>query len=416
MPLRQRHLELDLRQLLRRLADLAQERQPAWVGVDLVEQVIRHDLGEAGVAVLDRLVEPRERLISLAAVGVDVGDVVGRVLLVLRDQRGERGVRVGLAPERVVGHRQADHLPDLARLLLDLRQRALRIALQQQRVAELGVRAAPARGEAQHGAERRDRRVEPAGQALVEAEVGERCHVDRIAADEGLVERQRLVQAAERLEQRGAVAQHVQVRRIERQRAIEVLRRTGEIVVAIHRDTAEPGVGRRVLRIDRERLHRRLAGLGIPLLVGQQAHARLVGEVAGQPVPRRGVARIDRQYLAVQRVGLLERLGGVLPSELHGLQVKRVRLGIGRARLRRRAEQRDLELLDHVRRDLVLDREDVVELAVVGLRPQVRVGAGLDQLRRDPHRVAGLAHRAFQHMRHVQRARDLRNRDLLALE
>ena len=39
------------------LADLAQERQPACVGVDVVEQVFRHDLGEAGVAVLDRLVE-----------------------------------------------------------------------------------------------------------------------------------------------------------------------------------------------------------------------------------------------------------------------------------------------------------------------------------------------------------------------
>ena len=73
------------------------------------------------------------------------------------------------------------------------------------------------------------------------------------------------------------------------------------------------------------------------------------------------------------------------------------------------AQQRDLELLHHVGRDLVLDREDVVELAVVGLRPQVRVGAGLDQLRGDAHRVARLAHRAFQHVRHVQRARDLRD-------
>ena len=156
--------------------------------------------------------------------------------------------------------------------------------------------------------------------------------------------------------------------------------------------------------------------MGVTLLVGQQALARLVGEVAGQRGPRRGIARIDRQHLAVQRVGLLERLGGALPSELDGLQVQRVGLGIGRAHLRRRAEQRDLELLDHVGRDLVLDREDVVELAVVGLRPQVRVGAGVDQLRGDPHRVAGLAHRAFEHVRHVQRARDLRNRDLLALE
>ena len=105
------------------------------------------------------------------------------------------------------------------------------------------------------------------------AQVEERRHVHRIAADDGLLERQRLVQAAERREQRGAVAQHVQVRRIERQRALEVLRRAGEVVVAVHRDPAEPGVGRCVVRIDRERLRGRLAGLGEPLLVGQQALA-----------------------------------------------------------------------------------------------------------------------------------------------
>ena len=160
--------------------------------------------------------------------------------------------------------------------------------------------------------------------ALVDAQVDERRHVHRIAADDGFVERQRLVQAAEIGEQHGAVAQHVQVRRIERQRVLEVLRGPGKVVVGGHRDQAEIGMGRRVVRIDRKRLRRRLAGLGVPLLVGQQALARLVAEVVRQPVPRRGVARIDRQHLAVQRVGLLERLGGVLPSELPGLQVQRV--------------------------------------------------------------------------------------------
>ena len=46
--LRQRHLELDLRDLLRHHADLAQERQPARVGMDLGEQVLRRDFGQAG--------------------------------------------------------------------------------------------------------------------------------------------------------------------------------------------------------------------------------------------------------------------------------------------------------------------------------------------------------------------------------
>src|SRR5205085_2511926 len=129
--------------------------------------------------------------------------------------------------------------------------------------------------------------------------------------------------------------------------------------------------------VDRKRPHGRLAGLGESFLAGQKALARLVAEVASQPVPRRGVARIDRQHFAVKCVGLLERLGCELPSELDGLEIKRVGLRIGRARLGRRAEQCDLELLHYVGRDLVLDREDVVELAIVGLRPQVRVVVGL---------------------------------------
>jgi hypothetical protein len=181
-------------------------------------------------------------------------------------------------------------------------------------------------------------------------------------------------------------------------------------------DPTEPRVRRCVVRVDRERLHRRLAGLGVALLVGQQALIRLVVEILCLRDPRWGIARIDRQHLAIERVGLLERLGGARPSELLCLQVHCVSLGIGRARFRRRTEQSDPELLHYVRRDLVLDREDVVELAVVGLRPQVRVGPGADQLRRDTHRVAGLAHRAFEHIGNVQRARDLRDAGLLALE
>src|SRR5881394_3048370 len=125
-----------------------------------------------------------------------------------------------LRPKCVVGHRQADHLVDLARLLLDLRQRGLRIALEQQRYAELAVGASIAWAQAQHGAERRDRRVEPAGHALMVAKVEERRHVHRIAADGGLLQRQRLVEASKRLEQRDARGKHSQVRRIERERSL----------------------------------------------------------------------------------------------------------------------------------------------------------------------------------------------------
>ena len=69
--LRQGHLELDLRQLLRRLADLAQERQPARVGVDLVEQVLRHDLAEPGSLYSTALSSQAIALPGLATEGVD---------------------------------------------------------------------------------------------------------------------------------------------------------------------------------------------------------------------------------------------------------------------------------------------------------------------------------------------------------
>src|SRR5215831_16923180 len=84
---RESDLERDLRELVGGLADLAQERQPARVGVDAVEEVHRHDLGQAGVFFLHSLIEPLERLVRLTAEGVDVGDVERGVLLILRDQR-----------------------------------------------------------------------------------------------------------------------------------------------------------------------------------------------------------------------------------------------------------------------------------------------------------------------------------------
>jgi len=121
-------------------------------------------------------------------------------------------------------------------------------------------------------------------------------------------------------------------------------------------------MGRCVVRIDRKRLHGRLAGLANPSLPGRRPWPVSLPKLRASPYPRRGVARIHRHHLAVKRVGLLERLGCELPSELDGLEIKRVRLGIGRARLRRRAEQCNLELLHHVGCDLVLDREDVVQL------------------------------------------------------
>ena len=119
-------------------------------------------------------------------------------------------------------------------------------------------------------------------------------------------------------------------------------RRAGEVVVAIHRDQAELGVRRGVIRIDRERFLRRLAGASEAVLTREHAERGLVVEVPRQSFPSRRVARIDLEHLAVKRVRLLHGLDIVLPPELAGLEVERVSLRIGRARLRRFAQQRHL--------------------------------------------------------------------------
>ena len=66
--------------------------------------------------------------------------------------------------------------------------------------------------------------------------------------------------------------------------------------------------------------------------------------------------------------------------------------------------------------DLVLHREHVGQLAIVALRPQVAAVGGVDQLRRDPDPIAGLAHAAFEHVRDAERLRDPPDVDVLALE
>src|SRR3546814_15287924 len=58
----------------------------------------------------------------------------------------------------------------------------------------------------------------------------------------------------------------------------------------------------------------------------------------------------------------------------------------------------------------------VLHLAVVGFRPEVRVGSGIDQLRRDAHVLAGAAYAAFEYRADAQLSRHGGDAGLLALE
>ena len=66
---------------------------------------------------------------------------------------------------------------------------------------------------------------------------------------------------------------------------------------------------------------------------------------------------------------------------------------------------------DDGRGHFVLDGEDVIELAVVALGPDVRVGFGVDQLHGDADAIARLAHAALDDILHLELARDLAHID-----
>ena len=90
-------------------------------------------------------------------------------------------------------------------------------------------------------------------------------------------------------------------------------------------------------------------------------------------------------------------------------------VGLRAARSRAAASTRPGSDRDDRRRHLVLDREDVLEVAVVALGPEVAVGLGVDQLHGDADALARLAHAALDDVLHAELARDLLHVDRLAL-
>jgi hypothetical protein len=61
-----------------------------------------------------------------------------------------------------------------------------------------------------------------------------------------------------------------------------------------------------------------------------------------------------------------------------------------------------LQLVGDAFGNVALDGEDVGQIAIVGLRPEVHVVAGVDQLRDHAHFVGRALHAALDHMRHAQ--------------
>ena len=80
-----------------------------------------------------------------------------------------------------------------------------------------------------------------------------------------------------------------------------------------------------------------------------------------------------------------------------------------------RRQELDLQGCHDLQRDLVLEREDVAEVAVIALGPDVAAGCPFDQLGVDPHLLAGLANAALDHIGNAQFLGDLLEIHRLAL-
>ncbi len=99
--------------------------------------------------------------------------------------------------------------------------------------------------------------------------------------------------------------------------------------------------------------------------------------------------------------------------EVVGIDIVRAALLDRRLLLR---QQFQLQRFDDGLADLVLQGEDVVELAVVALGPQMAAGGPVNQLSGDPHPAAGFAHAAFQDVADAQLPGQLAHIEGLALE
>jgi hypothetical protein len=238
---------------------------------------------------------------------------------------------------------------------------------------------------------------------------------------------------------------------LERDRALEVLDGP-RVLAARDRERARDGQRVEAVRVEGERLlekcrggllghlaadprlrERRISFRGVrirgdcPLRRCARARERVAfdpalahlgfGDREQRPAPREaGIelhhAAADADDDGLQALAALALEAARDQEELVGLRVVR---GALLERLALRGQQAHLQRRDDGLRDLVLDREDVVERPVEALGPERRIGGGVEELRGDPDPVAGLADAALHHVGDAEVARELRGRDGLSL-
>ena len=112
----------------------------------------------------------------------------------------------------------------------------------------------------------------------------------------------------------------------------------------------------------------------------------------------------DRQLVIVHGLQIVRAIAALgiftaLQQRVVGIEVAARRLVDGLDDL---AEQGRLQRASDRCRDLALHREHILQLAIVGLRPQLAAVGCLDQRRDDAHLIALLAYCSFEQRRHAE--------------
>ena len=79
-------------------------------------------------------------------------------------------------------------------------------------------------------------------------------------------------------------------------------------------------------------------------------------------------------------------------------------------------EQLDLQLIYYRQGNLILNSKDILEVAIVSLRPQMIAVFNADKLSCDPQTIAGLSNASFKNVGHVELASYFAHVHLFAFE
>src|SRR5439155_5378891 len=103
---------------------------------------------------------------------------------------------------------------------------------------------------------------------------------------------------------------------------------------------------------------------------------------------------------------------------IQSTKVEEVRIR-GRPWLRRRgwcSDQLRSDLLRDIARDIVLQREDISDLPLIVIRPEMTISSGIDELGRHAHALAIASDRSFHDCLHAELACNLRERKAACFE